>query len=111
MRFFDRAEVKDIIAYLRLTANPYDSEAFTRIVNVPKRGVGEVTVKRVRTLAEKKKLSMLEALAEMVNSGGGGAANRSLPQPTVDGIKDFLEIMSSFQALAESQVCLPQSGK
>ncbi|KAI9280982.1 P-loop containing nucleoside triphosphate hydrolase protein [Umbelopsis sp. AD052] len=106
LRFFDRAEVKDVLAYLRLTANPYDSEAFTRIVNVPKRGIGPVTVKRVRTLAEQKNLSMLEALAEVAKSGGGSDANRSLPQPTVVEMSRFLEMMSSFQALAASQTAV-----
>ncbi|KAG2172956.1 hypothetical protein INT44_004697 [Umbelopsis vinacea] len=106
LRFFDRAEVKDVLGYLRLTANPYDSEAFTRIVNVPKRGIGPVTVKRVRTLAEQKNLSMLEALAEVAKSGGGSDANRSLPQPTVVEMSRFLEMMSSFQALAASQTAV-----
>lgn len=44
IRFYERKEVKDVLAYLKLLNNPYDSESFSRIVNVPKRGVGEKTL-------------------------------------------------------------------
>ncbi|KAH8548996.1 ATP-dependent DNA helicase PcrA [Umbelopsis sp. PMI_123] len=106
LRFFDRAEVKDVIAYLRLVSNPYDSEAFTRIINVPKRGIGDVTVKRIKALAERKHLSMLDALAEFANTGGGSSANRSLPQATVNEMGRFLKMMNSFRALAEAQTSI-----
>jgi DNA helicase-2/ATP-dependent DNA helicase PcrA len=111
LRFFDRAEVKDVIAYLRLVSNPYDSEAFTRIINVPKRGIGDVTVKRIKALAERKHLSMLDALAEFANTGGGSSANRSLPQATVNEMGRFLKMMNSFRALAEAQVSLYLCGR
>lgn len=51
MRFFDRAEIKDIIAYLRLVMNNNDDEAFLRIINMPPRGIGKTTVDRVRNIA------------------------------------------------------------
>ncbi len=52
MRFFARAEVKDILAYLRLIVNPHDSVAAKRIVNVPARGIGEATVARIASLED-----------------------------------------------------------
>ncbi|WP_258807586.1 DNA helicase Rep [Pseudidiomarina sp. CB1] len=59
--FFARAEVKDIMAYLRLLVNPTDDTAFIRIVNVPKRGVGPHTVERIGELAHELHCSLLEA--------------------------------------------------
>ena len=50
-RFYDRKEIKDIMAYLRLTLTPSDEYAFLRIINVPKRGIGDTTVERIRALA------------------------------------------------------------
>lgn len=59
--FFARAEVKDIMAYLRLLMNPTDDTAFIRIVNVPKRGIGPHTVERIGELAHELHCSLLEA--------------------------------------------------
>ncbi len=59
--FFARAEVKDVMAYLRLLMNPTDDTAFIRIVNVPKRGVGPHTVERIGELAHELHCSLLEA--------------------------------------------------
>ncbi|HHT77538.1 MAG TPA: UvrD-helicase domain-containing protein [Clostridiaceae bacterium] len=50
-RFYERKEIKDIMAYLRLTLTPSDEYAFLRIINVPKRGIGDTTVERIRALA------------------------------------------------------------
>jgi ATP-dependent DNA helicase Rep len=59
--FLDRAEVKDVLAYLRLVANPDDDAAFLRVVNVPRREIGATTLERLGELAQSKHLSMLRA--------------------------------------------------
>jgi len=59
--FFSRAEIKDIMAYLRLVVNPDDDNAFLRIVNLPKRGIGPSTLERLGTFANERKISMFEA--------------------------------------------------
>ncbi|MGL4676804.1 MAG: ATP-dependent helicase [Brevinema sp.] len=51
-RFFDRAEIKDILSYLRVIVNPYDAEAFDRIVNVPKRKIGSAGKQKIQTYVE-----------------------------------------------------------
>jgi DNA helicase II / ATP-dependent DNA helicase PcrA len=60
-RFYERAEIRDALAYLRLVAQPADDLAFERIVNVPKRGLGDATVKLLHDHARKKRIPMLEA--------------------------------------------------
>lgn len=61
MRFFDRAEIKDIIAYLRLVMNENDDEAFLRIINTPPRGIGKTTVDRLKNIALETGVSLLTA--------------------------------------------------
>jgi len=59
--FFARAEIKDIMAYLKLLVNPNDDTAFIRIVNVPKRGIGPQTLERIGLIANEHHISLLEA--------------------------------------------------
>jgi len=61
-RFFDRAEIKDLVAYLRAVANPDDGIALQRIVNVPARGIGAATVDRIGDLIYERKISAWQAL-------------------------------------------------
>ena len=60
-RFYDRAEIKDVLAYLKLIYNGQDGQAFQRIVNVPRRGLGKTTLERVSAFAEKENICQLEA--------------------------------------------------
>lgn len=62
-RFYDRKEIKDILAYLRLIISPSDNYAFDRIINVPKRGIGDTTVDRVKELAAESGASYLQVCA------------------------------------------------
>lgn len=61
LRFFDRAEVKDALAYLRLLVNCNDDTAFERVINLPPRGIGERTLENIRELANSSQLSLWEA--------------------------------------------------
>lgn len=73
LRFYDRKEIKDLIGYLRLICNPYDNYSFRRVINEPRRGLGDVTVSRVESYAESHGLSLFEALNhldEMPNISG-----------------------------------------
>jgi len=61
LRFYERKEVKDLLAYLRLVANPDDAQSFKRIVNVPARGIGAASVKKLEGLAQSERVSIWEA--------------------------------------------------
>jgi DNA helicase-2/ATP-dependent DNA helicase PcrA len=80
-RFYERREVKDVLAYLRLIASPRDDEAFLRIVNVPRRGIGDTSIARLAEWAREQGLTLLAAAtrAGEVDALRGGAA-RALPQ-------------------------------
>ena len=79
LRFFDRAEIKDALAYVRLLNNPGDDAALERIINHPPRGIGEKTVQELRRHATTQQITMLAALQELLDSGDlNGRAKNAL---------------------------------
>jgi DNA helicase-2/ATP-dependent DNA helicase PcrA len=80
-RFYERREIKDALAYLRLVANPAADEAFLRVVNVPKRGIGDASLARLGEYATERGIPLLLA-AERVEAIGDirGPAARALPE-------------------------------
>ena len=87
-KFFERKEIKDILAYLRLIANPFDDEAAERIINVPRRGIGAKTIEVVNSYAHKEGLSFYYC--------GLKAEELPLPKGTVTKIKDFSNCIKEF---------------
>jgi DNA helicase II / ATP-dependent DNA helicase PcrA len=94
-RFYERREVKDALAYLRLVANPAADEAFLRIVNVPRRGIGDTTVARLAEHAARRGIPLLAAAEQAASVDGirGGAA-RALPE--------LAALIRKFSALASA---------
>ncbi len=79
LRFFDRAEIKDTLAYLRLVANRHDDAAFERTVNTPPRGIGERTLDALRQRARAERCSLWDAaLHELTAAGLAGRAKNAL---------------------------------
>lgn len=72
VRFWERKEIKDILAYLRLIDNPADDVSLLRIINVPRRGIGDTTVERVRTLVAERRIPLYQAL-EFAGEAGIGS--------------------------------------
>ena len=77
-KFFERKEIKDLLAYLRLINNPFDSEALTRIINFPKRGIGAKTVEMLQNYAYENELSVYDALYDLDVLGFTGATKQKL---------------------------------
>src|SRR5699024_9366761 len=68
-KFYERKEIKDLIAYLRLIANPDDDISFERVVNVPKRGIGKTSIDRLRAYASEHDISFYQAVKEVDFTG------------------------------------------
>ena len=64
LKFFERKEIKDVLAYLRLISNPFDNEAFTRIINVPRRGIGGKTMEVMESYASQNGYSLYDSLTD-----------------------------------------------
>jgi len=89
-KFFERKEIKDVLAYLRVIVNPQDSLNLKRIINVPSRGIGATTLQKIENLATERRISFYEALK----------ASLSLPifhSGIVRKIKNFLIFMEELQ--------------
>ena len=70
LRFYERAEIRDAIAYMRLVVQPSDDLAFERIVNVPRRGVGEVALRALHETARANGLPLTGATTKLIDEGG-----------------------------------------
>ncbi|NUN15543.1 MAG: UvrD-helicase domain-containing protein [Myxococcales bacterium] len=79
MRFYERAEIKDILAYLRLIDNPRDVLAFLRAVNTPSRGIGQTTIDLVLETAQSMGINAPDAVAHLVNHGTKAISKRLEP--------------------------------
>jgi DNA helicase II / ATP-dependent DNA helicase PcrA len=78
IKFYDRKEIKDILAYLRTIANPDDDISLTRIINVPKRGIGATSIDKIANYAIAQDLSMFQALQEVEQIGLSAKITNSL---------------------------------
>jgi DNA helicase II / ATP-dependent DNA helicase PcrA len=77
-KFYERAEIKDAIAYLQVIDNPSDAISLTRIANRPRRGIGDASLARVRAYADAHGLSLWEALEHPEEAGCGGAPLKAI---------------------------------
>jgi DNA helicase-2/ATP-dependent DNA helicase PcrA len=92
-RFYERAEVKDLVAYLQVIDNPYDAVSLIRIANRPRRGIGDTSLARLATWADQREISLWEATAEAANAGVGAAPQKAL--------KAFRATIESLMAAAQ----------
>lgn len=95
-KFYDRKEIKDILAYLRLVANPDDDISFARIVNVPKRGVGATSVDKIAAYADMNGMSLFEALGQVDFIGLSARAANALDEfrQTIENLTNMQEYLS-----------------
>ncbi|MDR0754762.1 MAG: UvrD-helicase domain-containing protein [Prevotellaceae bacterium] len=92
LSFYQRAEIKDFIAYLRLCVNHNDDEAFKRIINYPARGIGNTTMERLQLLANEEQKSLFDAVkSDNIASGG-------IKPATQKKLYDFVNLIESFTA-------------
>jgi DNA helicase-2/ATP-dependent DNA helicase PcrA len=103
LKFYDRKEIKDIVAYLKLVQNPVDNISLKRIINVPKRGIGNATIEKIEEYALEKEESMYSVLLSLEDIPGLSARAKNSLNPFVDmmnrfmamkeimGIKEFIE--------------------
>jgi DNA helicase-2/ATP-dependent DNA helicase PcrA len=92
-KFYDRREIKDALAYLRLASNPLDEVSIKRVLNVPKRGIGDTTVAKVDVFANETGISFALALRRAAEAGVGSAGVR--------GINTFTQLLDECQAMLE----------
>ena len=95
LKFYDRKEIKDAIAYLKLIYNPNDSQSFRRIVNVPKRSIGETTLKHLQEYADSNDISLFEAVERIQDV-------TTIAPKTRSKLIEFGKLISNFKAVVNN---------
>lgn len=95
LRFFERAEIRNAVAYLRLIANPNDDTAFERVVNLPVRGIGDKSVESLRHLARELGTSLWQTVER-------AASERLLPGPVITKLSVFTDLVRNLERTTDS---------
>lgn len=91
-QFYERKEIKDILAYLNLFVNPEDEVSLLRVINIPKRGIGAVAINKLNEKSIEKGVSLYETL-------WNAESMEDIPPKAKEGVKDFLEIIEHYHEL------------
>lgn len=100
LKFYDRKEIKDAIAYLKLIYNNDDSQSLRRIINVPKRAIGETTLKHLQEYADENDISLYTAIVDVDNIS-------TIKSGTATKLKDFISLIEKFKE-AQPKYSLPE---
>jgi len=95
LSFYDRKEVKDLLAYCRVTINPYDEQALMRIINYPIRGIGDTTKQKLQVVAQQQNKTVWDVLVSLDET------NKDFNMGTVNKLRDFTTMIQSFQTQIE----------
>ncbi len=96
LRFYERKEVKDLLAYLRVLANPDDEVSLRRIINLPKRGIGDRALEEVEAFASAQGISFWNALLRVQEASG-------VPNKAAQSITTFTQMLIALQTLVEAK--------
>ena len=94
--FFERSEVRDIISYLKVIANPRDEAAFLRVVNMPRRGIGDATLHTLHDICRERGLTLGKAMAAALDEG-------QVTKSAAEGMRQFLALISTFRHRFKAQ--------
>src|SRR5579863_8398547 len=110
LRFYERAEIRDAIAYMRLVVQPADDLAFERIVNVPRRGVGEVALRSLHDAARADGVPLMEAAGRLIASGGVKGRVREQVDSLLRGFLRWRAMLETDGHVVTAATLLDESG-
>lgn len=100
LSFYQRKEIKDVLAYLRLTQNQNDEESFRRIINFPPRGIGQTTIDKLTLISEKENLSLFDSISKIKNY------NLKINSSTIDKLENFQNLILSLKVFSNNNNAL-----
>lgn len=108
-KFYDRKEIKDVLAYLRLVANPDDDISFRRIINVPRRGIGNTTVDKISDYAGANDLSLYQAIQEVDQIGLSARFHKTLRE-FADQLRNWVQMQDYLSVTELVEELLEKTG-
>ncbi len=109
-RFYERQEIRDAMAYFRVVSQPADDLAFERIVNVPKRGLGEAAIRQIHDASRMLKVPMLEAAAKLAESDEMKPKPRAALRELTAGFQRWQELLDNTPHTQLAEIILDESG-
>tara|TARA_B100000161_G_scaffold265504_1_gene242084 strand:- start:3874 stop:6117 length:2244 start_codon:yes stop_codon:yes gene_type:complete len=100
LSFYQRKEIKDVLAYLRLTQNQNDEESFRRIINFPTRGIGQTTIDKLTLISEKENLSLFDSISKIKNY------DIKINSSTIDKLENFQNLILSLKVFSNNNNAL-----
>ncbi|MBX7149587.1 DNA helicase PcrA [bacterium] len=97
MKFYDRMEIKDMLAYLKVLVNPADSMALKRIINVPARAIGKTTIDKLESIAQQAGTSLWDTILEVIKNG-----SLQINKGTLDKLTQFATLLARLNSLRQS---------
>jgi DNA helicase-2/ATP-dependent DNA helicase PcrA len=100
LSFYQRKEIKDVLAYLRLTQNQNDEESFRRIINFPPRGIGQTTIDKLTLISEKENMSLFDSISKIKNY------DVKINTSTIDKLENFQNLILSLKVFSNNNNAL-----
>ena len=100
LSFYQRKEIKDVLAYLRLTQNQNDEESFRRIINFPPKGIGQTTIDKLTLISEKENLSLFDSISKIKNY------DIKINSSTIDKLENFQNLILSLKVFSNNNNAL-----
>lgn len=100
LSFYQRKEIKDVLAYLRLTQNQNDEESFRRIINFPPKGIGQTTIDKLTLISEKENLSLFDSISKIKNY------DIKINSSTIDKLENFKNLILSLKVFSNNNNAL-----
>jgi DNA helicase-2/ATP-dependent DNA helicase PcrA len=110
LRFYERMEIRDILAYIRITLNNNDNLALERIINTPKRSIGNITLKNIKDYAAEHNLPALFAIKQMIEEGALKSRTAEILGDLLDKISNWQQRYITESAFEVTKAILEQSG-
>ncbi len=109
-RFYERAEIRDALAYLKIVASPDNDLAFERIINTPKRGIGDTSVKRMHNIARAQGISLYRAAEAISLTDELPAKTRTSLRKLIDSFSRWRQVMTGVPHTELAEIVLDESG-
>lgn len=110
LRFYERKEIKDIIAYLKLIYNKHDSQSLRRVINTPKRGIGDTTLKKIFSLADENDVSAFDIIENINNYEDFSTRHQGVLLNFANLINSLIEKQKSYELSEFTSILLEETG-